>query len=99
MAAASQNNSVVSLCGRGRLAREFLEEKVQFTSNCRASHRPGRPSLRGHFRPNMAFTCAVTEMDCGVNSSVGAGAPATLIFIIAPAMGMGRTFSNVSTDA
>ncbi len=43
---------------------------------------------------------AVTEMDCGVNSSVGAGAAlATFILIMPPAMGTGRTFSKVSTDA
>lgn len=51
-----------------------------------------------YFNENMALTWAVTDTDCGVNS-VGAGAAPTLIFIIAPAMGATRTFSNVSTEA
>src|SRR6202030_1504124 len=56
-------------------------------------------SATTHFKVNNALTCAVTETDCGVNSSVGAGVAATFIFIMAPAITIGRTFSNVSTEA
>ena len=71
------------------------------TSKPKAAGEGARPARNAtYFKTNNAFTCAVTETVCGVNSSVGAGAaPATFIFIMAPTIGIGRTFSNVSTDA
>jgi hypothetical protein len=58
------------------------------------------PSI-SYLKENMAFTCALTTMLCGLNSSVGAGVPASIFIAMARgAMGeMTRMFSNVSTDA
>ena len=62
----------------------------------------GRSALAtlSYFSVNMAFTCAVTEVVCGLNSSVGAGAACAIALILAIGiMGVGRIFSLVSTEA
>ena len=53
-----------------------------------------------YFSVNIAFTWADTDVVCGLNSSVGAGAVCAIALILAIGnMGMGRTFSFVSTEA
>src|SRR6202453_3060228 len=61
-------------------------------------HGRAHPHL-DYFSTNIAFTWAVTEMVCGLNSSVGAGAAAIADIFIIGCIAIGRTFSKESTEA
>ena len=66
---------------------------------CRSCTGEGARPTYFYFSVNIAFTWAVTEVVWGLNSSVGAVAVCAIALILAIGMGIGRTFSKVSTDA
>ena len=47
----------------------------------------GPRATHSYFSVNIAFTWAVTEVVCGLNSSVGAGAACAIALILAIGMG------------